>query len=63
MQDLFGFIIPILAVVFWLFGLKKTNEEENKQQSSSSQLSKELSLWERLPQPRHKQLIISQWRQ
>ncbi|WP_058307410.1 hypothetical protein [Gracilibacillus massiliensis] len=34
MDELFSFIVPILAVVFWLFGLSKSKEEENKQQQS-----------------------------
>lgn len=33
MEELLGFIAPILAIVFWLVGMSKSGDEEKKQQN------------------------------
>ncbi|SHN11209.1 hypothetical protein [Gracilibacillus kekensis] len=52
MDELFSFIVPILAVVFWLFGLSKSKEEENKQQQSQKPRQQNTPVTEtRQPEP------------
>ncbi|MGN8645521.1 hypothetical protein ACTNEO_07595 [Gracilibacillus sp. HCP3S3_G5_1] len=36
MNDLLSFIVPILAILFWVFGLSKSKEQQQDQQRPSS---------------------------